>query len=133
MKTLFLTPLLAAGALAIAGCAQTPSPAPSMAASAASVEAARSAGAPELAAAELNEARSKLERARALAAAGDERGAIRLAEQANVDAQLARARAGSERSRLAVTEIEAGLQTLRDELNRAALKQPVAAPSNPPQ
>lgn len=133
MKTLFLATLLASGALAVTGCAHTPSPAPSIAASAASVEAARSGGAPELASAELNEARSKLERARALAAAGDERGAIRLAEQADVDAQLARARAGSERSRRAVTELEAGLQTLREELSRAAAKQPVQAPSNAPQ
>ncbi|MFM9916502.1 MAG: DUF4398 domain-containing protein [Rhizobacter sp.] len=133
MKTPILATLLATGALALTGCAHTPSPAPSLASSSASVEAARSAGAPELAAAELNEARSKLERARALAAAGDERGAIRLAEQADVDAQLARARAGSERSRRAVTELEAGLQTLRDELSRSAAKQPVLQPSTAPQ
>lgn len=124
MKTPILATLLAAGTLAAAGCANTPSPAPSIAAGSASVEAARSAGAPELAAVELNEARGKLDRARVMAAAGDERGAVRLAEQADVDAQLARAKAGSERSRRAVTELEAGLQTLRDELNRAALKQP---------
>ncbi|MDO9314856.1 MAG: DUF4398 domain-containing protein [Burkholderiaceae bacterium] len=124
MKTLILATLVASGALALTGCANAPSPAPSMASTSASIEAARSAGAPELAAAELNEARSKLERARALAAAGDERGAIRLAEQADVDAQLARARAGSERSIRAVTELEASLQTLREEINRAAAKQP---------
>ncbi len=124
MKTLALTSfLLAAGALAVAGCASSVSPAPSIAAGAASVEAARSAGAPELAAVNINEARTKLEKARALATAGDEVGAMRMAEQADVDAQLARAKAGSERSRLAVTELETGLQTLRDELNRAAAKQ----------
>ncbi len=128
MNTLILSTLLASVALAVAGCANPPSPAPSIAASSASVEAARSAGAPELAAVELNEARNKLERARAAATAGDERSAIRLAEQADVDAQLARAKASSERSRRAVTELEAGLQTLRDELNRAAQKQPVTAP-----
>ncbi|MDL2337736.1 MAG: DUF4398 domain-containing protein [Pseudomonadota bacterium] len=131
MKTLILSTLLASSALAVTGCANTHSPSPSIAAGAASVEAARSAGAPELAAVEINEARIKLDRARALAAAGDERGAIRVAEEADVDAQLARAKAGSERSRRAVTELEAGLQTLRDELNRAAVKQaqqPVRAP-----
>ena len=48
---------------------------------------------------------------------------MRMAEQADVDAQLARAKAGTERSRLAVSELETGLQTLRDELNRAAAKQ----------
>lgn len=105
------------------GCGTPVSSAPAIASSNASIEAARSAGAPELDAVNLNEARSKLEKARALATAGDDRGAMRMAEQADVDAQLARAKAGSERSRLAVTELEAGLQTLRDELNRAAAKQ----------
>lgn len=122
MNPFTLTALLGACAVA-AGCGTTESSAPSIAASAASVEAARSAGAPELDSVNLSEARSKLEKARALAAAGDERGALRMAEQADVDAQLARAKAGSERSRLAVTELETGLQTLRDELNRAAAKQ----------
>jgi hypothetical protein len=123
MKTLILTTVLATCAIALASCGSAPSAAPSIAAGAASVEAARSAGAPELDAVDLNEARNKLEKARALAAAGDDRAAMRMAEQADVDAQLARAKAGSERSRLAVAEMETGLQTLRDELNRAAAKQ----------
>lgn len=122
MNPFTLTALLGACAVA-AGCGTTESSAPSIAAGAASVEAARSAGAPELDSVNLSEARSKLEKARALAAAGDDRGALRMAEQADVDAQLARTKAGSERSRLAVTELETGLQTLRDELNRAAAKQ----------
>lgn len=112
-------------ALSLAACASTPSPAPAIAAGTASVEAARSAGADELAAVDINEARRQLERARLLAQSGDERGAIRMAERADVDAQLARAKAGSERSRRAVAEVEAGLRTLRDELNRGATPQPV--------
>lgn len=123
MKRTFPTLLAAATTLALVGCGTTVSPAPSIAAGAASVEAARSAGAPELAAVDINEARAKLEKARAMATAGDGEGAMRMAEQADVDAQLARAKAGSERSRLAVTELETGLQTLRDELARAAAKQ----------
>ncbi len=122
MNPFTLTALLGACAVA-AGCGTTESSAPSIAAGAASVEAARSAGAPELDSVNLSEARSKLEKARALAAVGDDRGALRMAEQADVDAQLARTKAGSERSRLAVTELETGLQTLCDELNRAAAKQ----------
>jgi hypothetical protein len=115
-----------ASAFALAGCGNTPSAAPSIAAGTASLDAARAAGAPEMAAVEINEARSKLDRARVLSAAGDDRGAMRLAEQADVDAQLARAKAGSEKSRRAVTELEASLQTLRDELNRAAARPPAA-------
>ena len=127
MTTPHLPALLGAGALAclalVSGCATPVSSAPSIASGATSIDAARSAGAPELDAVDLNEARNKLEKARALATAGDDQGAMRMAEQADVDAQLARARAGAERSRLAVAELEAGLQTLRDELNRAAAKQ----------
>jgi len=121
-----LGPLLAG--LTLVACASTPSPVSSIEASAASIDAARGAGASELAAVEMNNARTKLERARALAQSGDQRGAVRLAEQADVDAQLARARAGAEKSRRAAAEVDAGLQTLRDELNRAA---PTALPRAP--
>ncbi|HPU49964.1 MAG TPA: DUF4398 domain-containing protein [Burkholderiaceae bacterium] len=112
---------LAGGTLACAAlmaCASAPSPAPALAAGAASLEAARAANAGELASVDMNAARQKLERARALAQAGQPREAIRLAEEADVDAQLARARAGSERARVALAEVERGLRTLREELAR---------------
>ena len=112
-----LLPVLLAGALG--ACASGPAPTAALAASTASYEAARSSGAPEFAAAQLNSARTKLERARALAQTGKNVEAIRLAEQADADAQLARATAGSERSRRAVSEVEASLRTLREELNRS--------------
>lgn len=115
---------LACAALLI-GCANDPPTAPSIAAGAAALETARSSGAPEYAAADLDQARGKLERARALAQAGKNHQAIRMAEQAEVDAQLARATAGSERSARALNEVEASLRTLREELNRAATAQPV--------
>jgi hypothetical protein len=88
--------------MSLGACSSTPSPEPALAAGTASVEAARSSGAPELASVEINNARSKLEKARLLAQAGKQKEAIRMAEQADVDAQLARARAGSERSMRAV-------------------------------
>lgn len=123
------SPLLALAPLACAallmGCASDPPTAPSIAAGATALETARSAGAPEFAAADLDQARGKLERARALAQAGKNREAIRMAEQAEVDAQLARATAGSERSARALNEVEASLRSLREELNRAATAQPV--------
>lgn len=115
---------LACAALLI-GCASDPPSAPSIAAGASALETARSAGAPEFAAADLDQARGKLERARALAQAGNNREAIRMAEQAEVDAQLARAAAGSERSTRALNEVEASLRSLREELSRAATAQPV--------
>jgi len=119
-------------AAALGACSSTPPAEPALAAGAASLEAARSAGAPEYAASELNNARSKLEQARALAQAGKQGEATRMAERADADAQLARARAGSERSLKAVTEVEAGLRSLRDELNRSTPVNPGAAPSASP-
>lgn len=107
------------GAALLGACASGPPPTAALAASTASYEAARSAGAPEYAAAQLNTARTKLERARALAQTGKNVEAIRLAEQADADAQLARATAASERSRRAVAEVEASLRTLREELSRS--------------
>lgn len=104
--------------LLLAACASTPPAAPSIETSAASVDAARSAGATDLAAVDLNNARTKLDRARALSQAGNQREATRLANEADVDAQLARARANAERSKRAVAELDASLQSLREEISR---------------
>jgi hypothetical protein len=120
----------AAASLALVACASKPSPDPALAAGAASVDAARAANAGDLAATDMNNARSKLERARALAQAGQRIEAIRLAEQADADAQVARAKAGAERTRLALDEVDKGLRTLREELARGSAG---ANPStNPP-
>ena len=109
---------------ALAACSSPPPAAPSIAAGAASVNAAVAQDAPALAANEVGNARDKLERARMMAKS-DPRGAARLAEEADVDAQLAAAKARTERARRAASEVEAGVQTLRDELNRAATPQAV--------
>ena len=119
MRLAFTSGAALLAALALAGCASTPPAAPSIAAGAASIEDARAGGAGELAAADIDSARDKLERARTLARAGDQRGATRMAEQATVDAQLARSRSASERSRRAEGEVQASLQTLREELARS--------------
>lgn len=115
-----------AAALLAAGCASAPPAAPAIAAGGASIEAARAGGATELASSEIDAARRKLDQARTLAAAGDQKGARRLAEEADIDAQLARGKASSERSQRAVSEIEASLQSLREEMARAAA--PTARP-----
>jgi Domain of unknown function (DUF4398) len=123
---------LGAAALLTAACASTPPAEPAIAAGAASIEAARSAGAPEFASAQLDTARAKLERARALAQVGRNEEALALAQQADVDAQLARAIAGSERSRRAAAEIETGLRALREELGRGAAPAASAPPRPAP-
>jgi len=141
VKRLMLMGAVPLASLALVACASAPSAAPALAASAASVEAARAANAAELAAVDMNAAREKLQRARALAQNGQPREAISLAEQADVDAQLARARAGSERARLAVAEVDQGLRVLREELARTpaaggnapgGMSPPMSAPPSAP-
>jgi multidrug resistance efflux pump len=114
-----------AAASALGACASpAPPAAPGLAAGNASLEAARSAGAPEYAAAEYEMARTKLDRARALAATGDGAAALRLAEQAEADAQLARARASSQRAQLALREIESSLRSFQEEIQRSSPNTP---------
>ncbi|AKJ30582.1 DUF4398 domain-containing protein [Caldimonas brevitalea] len=110
-------PLLAA--FAFAGCAhRTPEPSEQMAVSQAAVDGAVSAGAQQYAPLELNQARQKLDAAKNAMRTDDKLNARRLAEQAEVDAQVASAKAAAEKSRKAVGEIEQGNRMLREELAR---------------
>jgi hypothetical protein len=127
---------LLACALLGAGCASAPPPNEQLAVATASIDAARAAGAAEHAAVELNGARAKLEQAQRLAQAREFAKARELAEQADADAQVARSKAGLQRSQLALAEVEEGLRLLREELERAAPQAPglppPAAPLPPP-
>jgi membrane-bound lytic murein transglycosylase len=116
MQRSFLIAALLAATLS--ACSTQPRPDAALAASSASLDTARSAGAGELAPEPLQQAQSKLARARSLAQAGQSQDAIRLAEQAQADAELARAQASSERSRRAAEAVQASLRSLREELNR---------------
>jgi hypothetical protein len=69
---------------------------------------------------ELASARDKLARAEKANDDRDIQPATMLAEQANVDAQLAEATAQQQRSHKAATEFDAGMQTLRDESMRTS-------------
>lgn len=114
----FLAPAAGTALALLAGCAgQRVDPAPALAAGAASVEAAWAAGAPEFARWQLAIARAKLDRAQLLAQGGDNVQALRLAEQAGLDAQLARASAGAQRSRDAAAQAEAALQATREQID----------------
>jgi uncharacterized small protein (DUF1192 family) len=86
----------------------------------ASIDAAQGAGAGEPGQADLTLARDKLARAQAAARSGDKVTAKRLAEEADVDAQAARTKVGSDKSRKAAAELDASIATLRDELSRTA-------------
>ncbi len=109
---------LIAAAVAAAGCASTPIPNEKIAVAKASVQRAEQSGAPEFAPVELAAARDKLNRAEKAAADHQEQPATMLAEQANVDAQLAEATANQQRSHKAATEFDASMLALRQEAMR---------------
>jgi hypothetical protein len=122
----------AAGAalmLALAACASSPIPDEKIAVAKASVQHAEQSGAQELAPVELSTARDKLQRAEKAAADHDAQPATMLAEQADVDAQLAEATAQQHRSHKAETELEASLRALREQANES---QPPASPPPAP-
>lgn len=103
----------------IAGCASTPVPLEKIAVAKAAVQRAEQSGAPEYAPVELSTARDKLNRAEKAAADHDAEPATLLAEQANIDAQLAEATATEHHSHAAAAEFDASMQALRNESLRS--------------
>ena len=104
--------------LIVSGCASTGDmPREQMAVARAAVDrAAGPAGAD--APLEVSESRNKLERATAAVARKDYDEARRLAEQAEVDANLAEAKSHSVRSNRALQEVREGIRQLREEIGR---------------
>ncbi len=101
--------------MAAAGCASTPIADEKIAVAKSSLQHAEQSGAPELAPVEMSQARDKLSRAEKAAADHDGLPATQLAEQANVDAQLAEATAQEKKSHKAAMEFDASMQALRQE------------------
>ena len=109
---------IAAAVLAVVGCASTPIPNEKIAVAKASVQRAEQSGAPEFAPVELAAAKDKLNRAEKAASDREAQPATMLAEQAEVDAQLAEATATKQKSHKAAMEFDASMQTLRQESMR---------------
>jgi hypothetical protein len=82
------------------------------------VENAVSAGAADLAPAEINMARSKMMRANEALAAKDYVLARQLATEAQADAKLAQSKAGSAKANAAANALDADLRVLREEVDR---------------
>jgi len=105
--------------LLLAACAHAPAPTEQLGASRAAIESAQSAGASDVSP-EMALARNKLARADAAAKAHDEVKARRLAEEAALDAQVARSRIEAEKSGKAADEVAASMSALREEMNRSS-------------
>jgi hypothetical protein len=114
----FLLPALAAAALA-AGCASSgPKPVEQLTQARTLIEQAERNDAQRLAAADLERARGKLQRAEAASADGDQEAALRLAREAALDAELAQARTSAAQAGNSQKELEQSLQALREEAAR---------------
>jgi septal ring factor EnvC (AmiA/AmiB activator) len=121
-----------AAVLGFAACASSPIPNEKLAVAKAEVARAEQSGAQELAPVELQAARDKLMRADKAAADHDGETATQLAEQANVDAQLAEATAQEHKSHKAADELDASLQALRQESMRSPPPPPPPTSMQPP-
>ncbi|HEX5341830.1 MAG TPA: DUF4398 domain-containing protein [Duganella sp.] len=110
----------AALVLGVSACASNKTPATAdVAVSREAVAAATSAGAADLAPAEMQSARDKLMRANQALAAKDYKAAQDLATQAAADAQLAQSKANSAKATMAADELQQNIRLLREELQRA--------------
>ncbi len=109
---------IAVAALALSGCASIPPPTEQIAVSKVAVSNATSAGGNEFASGDMRAAQDKLDRAIQAMAAEDYRTARSLAEQAQVDAQLAATKARSAKAQKAAATVQEDSQVLRKEIER---------------
>lgn len=106
-------------AAALAGCASSaPRPDEQLARADASIAQAEQAGARQYSGTEFDSARDKAREARRLADQGDNAEARVLAEQAELDAELAAASSRAKSTQKAAAEVQAATQTLREETAR---------------
>jgi hypothetical protein len=105
--------LVGCALLVLSACATNKELTAQLANSREAVDQAKMAGAEHTAAADLDTAITKLDRANAAAKNRDEKDAMRLAEQAQVDANLARARSESAQARVAAAEVMKSNQIMR--------------------
>jgi hypothetical protein len=124
IMTRSLIAVAALGALLAGGCASAPQPSADLTQAHTLVDQAEQSGAAELASADLASARSKLQMADQDARDKPEQ-SIRLAQEATVDARVALARTNAAKAQMALRDVNAGTQTLRNETDRV---QPQSAP-----
>lgn len=112
--------LVATLALALGACGSGPKkPSTELAMSDAALQGAEIAGARQYAPIELRTAREKREMADRKIVAEEYGAARRYSEQAIADAELAKAKAEAEKSRMALREVQDGIQMMRQEIVRA--------------
>ncbi len=108
----------AAAIVLLAGCASTEAPTEQMAVSRAAVSNAMGAGGNEFAPVQIKSAMDKMDAAEKAMAAEDYELALRMAEQAEVDARLAAEKARSTKAQQAAAALQEDIRVLRQELDR---------------
>ncbi len=115
-----LPAILIGASIILGACASTPPPVEQVAVSTAAVASATRAGGPEWAAVEMRMAREKLDRANLAMTAKEHDSARMFAQQSQVDAQLAEAKAHSSKARKAADEAQEANRVLSEEMQRKA-------------
>ena len=118
LSTLMLHSISVTAALLMTGCASIPAPTEQIAVSKVAVESANSAGGNEFAPLQLKSVRDKMDAAERAMTIENYALAKQLAEQAQVDAQLASATARSAKAQKAASALLEDNHVLRQELNR---------------
>jgi septal ring factor EnvC (AmiA/AmiB activator) len=120
-------------AFGIVACASAPMPTDKLAVAKTAVERAEQAQAAQYAQVELTTARNKLAAAQAAADKHDADVAARMADQAEVDAQLAEFTARAKQQEQMVDQMDAGLRDLRNEAQRNSSGAGATTPQPQPQ
>jgi hypothetical protein len=110
--------LVLVAALTVSACATTPPPTEQIAVTTAAVSHAAAAGSGQGAPIDLAMARDKLRRANLALAAQDNEQALRLAQQAHVDALVAEATTEASKARKSAQEVQEASRVLREEMSR---------------
>ncbi len=117
-KQILTLPGLITGIVLLGACGSTQPPTQELAETRMIIQQAEQVGADDYAPLELREARRKLESAREAVDEDEFEEAIRLIEQAKVDAELAHMKTLSGKSQMAVRELREGIRILREEIDR---------------
>jgi hypothetical protein len=120
-------------AFGIVACASAPMPTDKLAVAKGAVDRAEQAQAAQFAQVELTKARNKLAAAQAAADKHDADAAARMADQAEVDAQLAEYTARAKQQEQLVQQMDAGLRDLRNEAMRNSSGAGAVTPQPQPQ
>lgn len=112
--------LIGSAVVFMGGCASMPPPVAQMAVAKTALNNASTAGSEEYAPLQLKEARDKMDAAQRAMAAGNNELATQLAEEAQVDAELAIAKARSDKAAKAAAAVKKDSNVLRQQINNNA-------------